>query len=164
MSPFVGIDEICDLRNDQKVHLCRFILVNEPYNLKLKLMEYDNLKCIQDDVTLINMYRCPFAIENANGDVTRETTYLISRGDHKTKAIIFRQNNLETDYNVDAVVYKWNKWMETKWVEDITNAGLLSREGRKYLSYHGESESEAKKALNRYLDFLHPERGKLAYS
>ncbi len=161
MSPLIGIDEICDLKDDQKVLLCRFILVNDPYNLKLKLTQYKNLKCIQEDLTLINMYRCPFAIQNANGEMSRETSYLIARGEDKTKAIIFRQDNLEIDFWVDAVVYDC---MEIKRLENIINAGLLTKEGRKYLSHHGGGDSEVQKMVRRYLEFLHSDKGKLEYT
>ncbi len=158
MSPFIGVDEICDLTDDQKVLLCSFILVNEPYNLKLKLITYKNLKCIQDKLTLINMYRCPFAIQNENGEINQEISYLISRGEDKTKVIIYRQDNLQSDFSLDAVV---DELMDIKVLENMFNVGLLSKEGRKYLTYNVESNEKMEAEWDRYLEFLHPEESKL---
>ncbi len=157
MSPFIGLDEICDLTDDQKVLLSSFILVNKPYNLKVKLTKYKNLKCFQDDKTLINMYRSPFAIENENGDINQEISYLISRGEDKTKVIIYRQDNLKTDFAIDAVMYEW---MGIKQLDAMINAGLLSKEGRKYVSYCVGSASETREIFDRYMEFLHPDEGK----
>ncbi len=158
MSPFIGTDEICDLTDDQKVLLSSFILVNEPYNLKVTLTEYENLKCFQDEATLINVYRCPFAIDDENGEINSEISYLISQGGDKTKAIIYRQDIFDINLSVDAVV---DELMDIRELENMIKAGLLSKEGKKYLTYYAESTAKVEAVWNQYLYFLHPEQGKL---
>ncbi len=159
MSPLIGIDEICDLKDKKKLLLCSFVLTNDPYNLKLELIEYQNLKCFQDKKnTLINMYGCPFAIEDENGKINEEIRYLISRGQDKTKAIIFRRDNPDSDLKVDAVV---KGLVDIKQLKEMINAGLLSKEGRKYVSYHEDSVGEVDQMWIKYLEFLHSDGGKL---
>ncbi len=161
MSPFIGTDEICDLTDEQKVVLSSFILVNEPYNLKVRLTEYENLECFQDEDTLINMYRCPFAIEDENGEINPEISYLISQGEDETKAIVYRQDNLQTDLSVDAEV---DALMDVRELGNMIKAGLLSKEGRKFLTYYADSNEKVEAVWQQYLEFLHPEKGKLKYT
>ncbi len=96
MNPLIGMDEICDATDQQKTLLCGFTLSNHPYNLKTEPLQSPDLRCKQDELTLINMYECPFNIieddEEEEEEEKEETSYLISRGGDKTTAIVYQRN------------------------------------------------------------------------
>ncbi len=107
------------------------------------------------------MYRCPFKIENANGEITEQTSFLISRGQDQKTGIVYRQDNPEADIVVDAII---SDLVKVSLLKKMIRAGLLSTEGRKYLTYNADSISDLDRIWNRYLKSLRSGTGKSEYS
>ncbi len=157
VSLLVGVDEICDLSDEDKVLLCGFLLLNKPYGLKLRLKDDQSLSCFQNPPTMINMYRCPFAVEEPNGSTDDDTTYLISAGDGRDSAIIYQQRSADDLYMYpDGHV---EGMLKPEQLRKMVDVGLLTTEGKKYVTYKGGSFT-AGEIFQEYQDFLNYSNGK----
>ncbi len=148
VSPFTGTDEICDLSDDQKVLLCRFFLINKPYELAIQETEFQSLQCTLNELTLINKFRCPFEIKNSDKETDKTLNYSISRGKDRTQAIIYEED--EDEFHLDGVV---DQLIDVEQIKTMISVGLLSEEGKKYLSYIGNQDYATSK-WRQYTDLL----------